>query len=174
MYRLGPVMQLAYLVDDLDAAARHWAQFAGCGPFFALRHLTFQTCLYRGAPCTADISVGIAYSGDIQIELIQQHNDAPSIYRDFAQRGNSQGGHHVGVLSADIDADLAHLKAMGHEPVQWGDMPNGMRFAYVESPAHPGAMVELIGATPGVTAFFGQMRDVARNWDGKDAIIETG
>jgi hypothetical protein len=37
------------------------------------------------------MGVALGYSGPIQIELIVQHNDAPSLYRDFlAER--PQGG----------------------------------------------------------------------------------
>ena len=79
----GPIMQNGFVVRDLEAAVHFWAETFGVGPFFAMRHIPFATCVYRGEPTDADLSVAIAYSGEHQIELVQQHNDAPSIYSEW-------------------------------------------------------------------------------------------
>ncbi len=33
----GPIRQIAYIVEDLDAAIRHWTAFAGIGPLDGLQ-----------------------------------------------------------------------------------------------------------------------------------------
>jgi hypothetical protein len=169
----GPVMQNAFVVPDLDAAMDHWTRVMGVGPFFVLEHIPFAECSFRGRPANIDITVGIAYWGDVQIELIVQHNDAPSIYTEFLGRGLS-GMQHMGVITSSVDDDLARLAERGVRPVQEGRTAAGIRFAYVSTDFHPGAMVELIEAKRGVLAFFDMMREAARNWDGTDPVRRTG
>jgi hypothetical protein len=165
----GPVMQNAFLVEDVRAAIEHWTGTMGVGPFFVFERVPFKEAWYRGRPATdIDLTVAIAYWGEVQIELIRQNNDVPSIYSDFRARGHT-GLQHIGVMSADLDADLTRLKCRGIVPVQHGNAA-GMRFAYVSTDFHPGGMVELIEATPKTIAFFARMREAAREWDGREPI----
>ena len=165
----GPVMQNAFVVDDLDAAMDHWLNKMGVGPFFVFEHVQFREIYFRDKPSDTDMTAAIAYWGDMQIELIKQHNVSPSIYSEFQGKG-LRGMQHMGVITTDLDADLAKLKPLGITPVQWGTVSSGMRFAYVSSDFHPGAMIELIEANEGITGFFQMMKDTAHNWDGKDPI----
>lgn len=166
---LGPVMQNAFVVADLDQAIRHWTGVMGVGPFFMFEHIGFRNVLYRGqAAAPIDLTVAIGYWGDLQIELIHQHDDNPSIYRDFASRHGS-GMHHMGVMSNTLEADLADLARLGVQPVFQG-CAAGMRFAYVQTDCHPGGMIELIEASAGARTFFSRMREAACDWDGRDPI----
>ena len=54
---------------------------------------------YKGQPSPVDISLALANSGTLQIELIQQRNDAPSLYLDFLQAGH-EGLQHLGYGSS--------------------------------------------------------------------------
>ncbi|MEM7504967.1 MAG: VOC family protein, partial [Pseudomonadota bacterium] len=139
---LGPIMQNGYVVRDWREAAAHWATVLGVGPFFALEHVEFAKCRYRGEPTAIDMTVAIAYTGDFQIELVQQHNDAPSIYTDFLAR-NPPGLQHVGTLVDDLDAALDE-NGLRSRIVQQGCTTAGARFAYVDTVLHDGTMLELI------------------------------
>ncbi len=161
----GPIVQNAYVVRDLEAAATHWATKLGVGPFYAMEHVQFGPAYLRGAPLTFDMSVAIAQWGEIQIELIVQHDSSPSIYSEFAAV-HGEGMQHVGVMTASLDEHLAALRPLGIEPVQWGATAGGMRFAYVNTDLHAGCMVELIESGPAVDAFFAMVRKGARQWDG--------
>lgn len=161
----GPIVQNAYVVRDLEAAAMHWSSKVGIGPFFALEHIPFGKVLFRGKPLNLDMSVAIAQWGEVQVELIQQHDAAASIYTEFAQR-HGEGLQHVGVMTTALDEHLDRLRPLGIEPVQWGATAAGMRFAYVNTDAQPGGMIELIETGPAVEAFFAMVRKAAGNWDG--------
>jgi hypothetical protein len=163
--RFGPVIQNAYVVRDIEAAVAHWAGKIGVGPFFLLEHIAFGEVLFRGRPLSIDLSVAIAQWGEVQIELIQQHDATPSIYTEFSAR-HGEGLQHLGVLCASVEAQLELLKAQGIEPVQWGATANGMRFAYLATDAHPGGMIELIEQGPAVEAFFALVRRAGSAWDG--------
>jgi len=84
-------MQNAFVVTDLDAALDHWTRVMGVGPFFVFERVEFAEIWYRGqSALDIDLSVAIGYWGDLQIELIRQRNDVPSIYTDFP--GRQAGG----------------------------------------------------------------------------------
>lgn len=169
LHRFGPVMQVAYVVDDVRVAAQRWADAFGVGPFFIQDHVRYREQAYRGEPSSLDVSLAFAFSGELQIELIQQHNDAPSIYRDFLAAGG-QGAQHLGALSADLDADTARLIERGFKIVQRGvSEVGGVQTIFFESPM--GGVVELIAACDGVRGAFAAMKAAAEHWDGVAATI---
>jgi len=165
----GPVMQLGFVVPDLEHGMRHWLDKVGIGPFFVLEHVKFAQVVYKGKPSGIDMSVAIAQWGEVQVELIQQFNDAPSIYSEFT--GREKGGlQHVGVMTNSVADDLVRLKTLGIEAVQQGHTGTGIRFAYLDTDDHPGAMIELIEAGPAITGFFQMVKDAAQGWDGSEPI----
>lgn len=165
--QLGPLMQNGYVVPDIQAAVRHWTDVMGVGPFFMFDHPEFSALSYRGKKCSADISAALAYWGDVQIELIQQWNDAPSVYRDWPAAVFG-GLHHVAVMTDSFTADLDRFRDRGLEPIQIGDL-GGIRFAYVPTDQHPGGMLELIEHGP-IDAYYTMFREAARDWDGMDPL----
>jgi hypothetical protein len=153
------------VVRDLEAAVHHWSSKLGVGPFYAIEHISFRQSYFRGSPLSLDMSVAVAQWGPIQIELVEQHNTDASIYTEFAAR-HGEGLQHVGVLTDSVAAHLDNLRQFGIEAVQWGETTGGMRFAYVNTDAYPGAMIELIESGAGVAAFFAKVRKSASDWDG--------
>ena len=115
--------------------------------------------------------IAMANSGDLQIELIQQRNDVPSLYREFAAK-HGEGLQHMSWWSttyqADFDAALARGLTIGHEGQING--PNG-RFVYFDTDqAHPGTVVELSDVSGTKMRFFDHIRRAAVDWDGSDPI----
>ena len=106
---IGCVMQIAFVPEDFDAALHHWTQVMGVGPFFLLENIQLKDSRYLGAPNECLFSIALAYWGDLQVELIRQENDAPSIYRGVA----GPGLHHTCLLTDDIAAARATADASG-------------------------------------------------------------
>jgi methylmalonyl-CoA/ethylmalonyl-CoA epimerase len=169
----GPIVQNAFVVRDLEAAIAHWTTKVGVGPFYLLDHIQYGEVYFRGAPVGLDMSVAIAQWGDIQIELIVQHDAAASIYTEFLAR-HDEGLQHLGVMTASLDEHLARLRPLGIEPVQWGATATGMRFAYVDTDRQAGGMIELIETGPAVEAFFAKVRRAADDWDGSRPLRRLG
>lgn len=163
--RFGPIVQNAFVVRDIEAAVAHWSGKIGVGPFFLLEHIRFGEVFFRGCPLALDLSVAIGQWGELQIELIQQHDASASIYTEFSAR-HGEGLQHLGVMCRSVEESLAQLKGAGIEPVQWGATANGMRFAYVGTDAHPGGMIELIEQGAAVDAFFAMVKRAGAQWDG--------
>lgn len=165
----GDIFQIAYVVDDLEAAVAHWTGTMGVGPFFRFPlPLEFEEVSMRGQRISPDADifagVAIAFSGETMVELIQP-GSAPSPYREFLAAGR-QGAHHVGTIASDYDAQLAAAKAAGVTVAFEGKLPMS-RFAYLDTDQlFPGAMVELIEPAQQMFDLFAQMKAAARDWDG--------
>jgi hypothetical protein len=166
----GPIRQVGYVVRDLDRAMADWLAL-GVGPWFVVREYT-QRAIYRGAQCQVTISVALANSAELQVELIFQHDDTPSIFTEFLDSGR-EGFHQLAWWVTDFDASMAAAEAAGW-PVVWSGAPDSQtRFAYVEPPAGgPAAIVEIMELTDATSGSF--IRDAARNWDGSDPIRTIG
>lgn len=168
----GEMRQIGIVVRDIETAMRHWIDVCGVGPWFYADRLPLTGFRYRGQPHDdLHISVALANSGDIQLELIQQRCDAPSLYRDFLARG-LEGMQHWSSWPEDYDARLASALAAGHEIGHEGDSPRG-RFVYLQAEGHPGTVVEMAELTPERARIFDGIRAAARGWDGADPVRET-
>ena len=74
----GPLRQMGYVVPDVEAAMRHWVEVCGVGPWFYAERLPLTAFTYGGKRYDDILlSIGLANSGDMQIELIQQRSDHP-------------------------------------------------------------------------------------------------
>ena len=86
----------------------------GVGPFYLLEHIPFGQVYFRGKPLALDMSVAVAQWGEMQIELIEQHDTNASIYTEFSSR-HAEGLQHVGVMTASLDEHLDRLRPHGIE-----------------------------------------------------------
>jgi catechol 2,3-dioxygenase-like lactoylglutathione lyase family enzyme len=170
----GPIRQIGYVVSDLDEALASWVGL-GVGPWLVMRGLPMRA-RYRGQPCETKLSLALSNSGELQIEVIQQEDDTPSVFTEFLA-SNGQGYHQLAYWAEDFDAAMKAVEDAGW-PVVWsGGEGHGVRFAYVEppdSPAVPSTMVEISELTDTQAASAKFIRDTAANWDGTDPIREMG
>jgi catechol 2,3-dioxygenase-like lactoylglutathione lyase family enzyme len=167
----GPIRQIGYVVTDLDAALASWVEL-GVGPWLVIRDLPMNV-RYRGEPCETTLSLALANSGEMQIELIYQHDDTPSIFTEFLA-ANGPGYHQLAYWAEDFDATMTAVADAGW-PVVWsGGEGFGVRFAYVEPPNSPATVVEISELTEGQAATAKFIRAAAANWDGSNPIREMG
>lgn len=137
--------QVAYVVEDLDAAVRHWADALGVGPWsvWTMGPDVLSETHYEGEPTQFGIRHALAWSGEMQIELVQPLS-GPSIFADQLA-ASGPGLNHVGRLVDDRPAERAALIASGYRAVQgatFGASRDG-RFEYFAAP-DGSAVVELI------------------------------
>ena len=166
----GPIRQIAYIVEDLDAAIRHWIAFAGIGPWTVYKNTSMRGHC-RGADTTVKMNVGLSYQDEVQIELIQVTSRTPSPYQDASGR-SLIGMHHIAWLSQDIDGDVARARQRGLVPAF--EASNGVvRVAYLESAAEPGLLLEFIEAAPVVLESFASGIKAAQEWDGGKAVAQV-
>jgi hypothetical protein len=166
--RFGPIVQLGYLVPDIEQAVRHWTERLGVGPFYLIEHTPFTELWYRGRAITADQSAALAQWGEMQVALVQQHDTRPCLNNEFGAlaRGGLQ---HLGVMTRSVTDDLERLAAQGIEALQWGAVGE-IKFAFLDTGQHDGLLVELIEDCAAIREFFAMVRDGARGWDGREPL----
>jgi len=156
----GGVRQFGFVVRDLDAAIASWVAL-GVGPWFVTRDITMGGCRYRGALSEPVVSLALANAGDMQIELIAQLDDTPSIYREFLDASGG-GFNQVAYWVEDVDAVRDAAVAAGWAEVWSGDL--GVRFSYLEHPEAPVPIVELTQKSELTDGGNETIRDAARTW----------
>lgn len=165
---LGPIMQLAFVPDDFDAALEHWTQVMGVGPFYLVENIHLDGMKYRGAPTDAVFTLALAYWGAMQIELIRPDNDAPSIYRgEYGSTGN--GLHHVCILVDDIAPAYAACAAHGAEIVIEGEF-GGKKVIYADPGGGAGALVEVLERSTTGPDLFAIIKAASEGWDGSEPV----
>jgi hypothetical protein len=170
---LGPIDQLGYVVDDIEAAMAHWVEKLGVGPCYFLPSPPMQDLAYRGRPTEARIAVALSFSGALQIELIQPVDDHPTPYRDFLA-AHGTGLHHLARFVDDYDAAMAGYASRGMEPFFGGrGLTEKQRFSYFDTETHGGTCSELI-ETVEFGGFFDAIRNAVSGWDGSDPIRTVG
>lgn len=163
------IFQHAYLVNDLEEAARRWHELLGAGPFFVARHHKTDRFLYRGEPVEADVSYAFAYCGPTQIQLIQQHDDTPSIYRDMYAHGE-EGFHHVAALVSDFAAERQRYVELGFE-IACELYADQVEAAYVDTRAAIGCFTEIHADPPHIVETFARWKKAHEAWDGSGRLI---
>ncbi|MGH8460998.1 MAG: VOC family protein [Stenotrophobium sp.] len=166
--RLGHIRQLGYIVEDVDGAVAAWSTRLKVGPWLIIRNVPLQA-VYRGLSSVPVIDCAFAYRGEMQIELIQQKNDAASPYRAFIEQGR-YGLHHTAFLSEQIADDVKRLQQAGLTLACDINMPTGGRYVYFDA-AVPGEQtyIELLELTPALKQMFEQGMPAAASWDGRGA-----
>ncbi len=170
---IGGVVQLAFVPGDVDAALTYWTQTMGAGPFVALEHLQMDAATYKGAPAEIDFSAYIGYWGDLQIEIIVQHDDAPSIYKSWRDEGR-EGLHHVCLVTSDMPRARRIIADAGGTVVQEAFLPGGAEVIYAETGGGPGSMVEVFQPAQAALDLFAWIKSLAVDWDGTNPVRRLG
>ncbi len=165
---LYTVRQLAYVVRDMDAALKYWIEVLKVGPFFMIEHAALENQKFFGKPSNTDVSIALGNSGDLQIELIYQHNDEPSVYKEFLDAGRV-GVHHFGLMPEDYEATCEQYKALGHEAA-FECTIGGVPLVYFDTVKTVGHYIELWDNHSLFKEMFLMVEEAAKGWDGRDAI----
>ena len=165
------IIQNAYYVSDLDTAITRFHQLWGLGPFFVRRHIALENVVYRGEPSELDISAAYTQSGDIMIELVTQHNEAPSTFRDRYQSTES-GFHHVALAFGDHDQQVRRFNDLGYASVTSFKTAEGRGATYLDTVATTGHATEIYIVNDSLRELYASVRHAAETWDARDLVID--
>lgn len=161
----GVPVQLAYVVTDVVAAARHWAVGHGAGPFFVNPHIEVNDVMHRGRPASFDHSTALGQWGGLMIELLQDHGTGSSVVRDLYLPGQI-GLHHVAMFVDDLDAETDRFVRSGYPLAQSAIARGVTRFHFIDTVRERGHFLELYEPNPSLTATYVRVAEAARGWDG--------
>ncbi len=166
---LNAIFQYAYVVEDLDRAMREQHELLGVGPWFLTDPFTPAVARYRGKPTRLTAQLAFAFSGHVMIELIKQHDDSPSVFREVVER-SGYGFHHFGLNTPDFDASVARLRKEGYEEAYYDVFGDDVRVMYFDTTDRLPSMTEFVELTPGWEALKTAMWSATLNWDGSRPI----
>jgi len=148
----GQIFQLGFVVADIDASMRFYAEAPGIGHFTCSRGFKAPAGWYRGSSAMPELTIAHAFTGRLFLEFIQQHDDIPSVYKEFTDK-HGYGLHHLGIALApeDFDKTLERYYSLGFENIFTDQLPGGARIRYI-GPKNEGAAEKLRNET-GVSYF---------------------
>jgi hypothetical protein len=165
--------QSAFFVPDLYEAIQQWHGLRGIGPFYVMKNIVPHEFYYYGKPGYLDMSIALAQCGAMQIELVQQHSDEPTVYTDMYPKGSRGGFHHVCHLAPKLAHEMEAYARIGVVPGSHG--ANGpINFAYFDTRKFTGYYTEVIEEETNLMGLFQEIAKVAATWDGKDLIRVVG
>ncbi len=173
MRPIDRVYQVAYIVDDLEAAALRWIGEGGAGPFTIFRHFKLIEPRTAEGLAVPDFSFALGFSGVVNIELIQVHSYGPSVY-NLPGFGRPPYPHHVARLTNDIEATVARYEKIGCPLLLGGGFEPKSSLAYMDTRNRLGCITEFIQVNPQVVEILNGLEAQAASWDGKDPLREFG
>ena len=137
---LGPIEQVAYIVEDMDRAIPSYE--ALFGPF-TVSEQTLDDCTVRGKPADIALKMAVNNDGPVEIELIQPTKGESPWTEHLVNHG--EGLHHVRFRVPKIDPKLEELQARGFETLLFKRFGPEVAFAYLQTPdSFGGHVIELL------------------------------
>jgi hypothetical protein len=138
----GHIMQVAYVVRDLDASVkRHWDVF-GIGPWdiYLFNASKVRDYVYRGKPATHEALIAVTWHEGIQLEVIQPVSGR-CIYDEFLET-KGEGLHHIKLYYADTAKAAADYTRRGYPVTQSGWFDDDVHY-YLDTEKDFGYVIEL-------------------------------
>jgi hypothetical protein len=162
---VGGIVQIAYTVKDIERGMRDYTERLNVGPWFVTGPFVPARGFYRGQPTDMSLTLAVAYSGHMMVELIEQHDDKPSVYQETIKT-KGYGFHHWGMCSRSFDARFSDVS------------PRGVRIVYVDTTRDLPGMLEIIETTDALEAIYHSYFAAAQGWNGEDPVrrwsLQTG
>jgi Glyoxalase/Bleomycin resistance protein/Dioxygenase superfamily len=167
---LQGIAQIAYVVQEIDAAMREYSRHLGVGPWFVRGPFTPPEGLLRGRPHSPRLTLARGFVGHTMIELITQHDEGPSVYHEDPGRPRRYGFHHWAVMTRDFDAEIERYARAGFGEAFSDRLPSGSRVVYVDATAMLGGMIEVIEYSAAQERTYTEMYQAAVGWTPAEAL----
>ncbi len=167
---LGPIHHLAYVVEEIEPAARRLQEQFGAGPFFFLDEVPLSDVSSRGEPGEFVHASAFGICNAVPVELMVIANLAPERAAARFAGDAAPRFHHVAyaVPPASLDSIRAELEAAGLPEYLHAHFGEDVDFTYHDGSASLGHDIEVHADSDGLRGFFAMFEAAAENWDGSD------
>lgn len=133
--------QVGVVVRDLEQAVAFYERL-GIGPFEEgpSAH-TVERKIYGETSTDAKVEGRLAQMGNIEFELLQPVSGR-TVQGDFLEE-HGEGVVHICAHTDDLERDIEELTGLGYEIISEGKLSDGGRFAYFDTRAVGGLILEL-------------------------------
>ena len=167
----GKAVHTAFVVPDIEQAVNRMLE-SGIGPAYYMKGIRVPG-RYRGERNDVLITAVFFYSGSLQYEFIQQHDDTPSAYREFMERTPEGGLHHVAYFCDNFAAAIRGAAEAGQmfDIVQEFIGEDGSPYEIYMEPldSKDPVLVQLMLPGP-LEDCFAEMERTAATWRGENPI----
>jgi glyoxalase/bleomycin resistance protein/dioxygenase superfamily protein len=176
-FSFGPrdnsIIQIAYTVADIEQGMRHYAELLHVGPWFLVGPFVPPKGVYRGVMTTMKVSLALAYSGELMVELIQQHDQQPSVFQETLKTRGAHGFHHWAIGARDFEKATARYRSRGYQEAFTDTAPDplGCRVIYFDTGRDLPGMLEVIEMNTPAEQAFHKIYQAAQEWNGTDHIV---
>ena len=143
---LPSVGQLGFIVHDIQSSLPSIAAAFNLKTWFEPQYSQKEFTI-GGERIELDFNIAFAYSGKLQIELVEEKSHQAAIYQDHLD-SHGEGLHHLGFFVPDLDAKLNIAKTMGLDILlesQFKTAGGGsVRFAYLDTRQLCGIIMEVV------------------------------
>jgi hypothetical protein len=165
----GRLVQIAYRVNDLEAACHEWAAKVGAGPFLVRRHLPV-TAVHNDEPAIYDHSAAFGQWGPVMLELIELHECEPASMREVLEHDRGGQPNHFACFVDDLEAASASLEAQGMPLTMALTSSSGMNVRFHDARHVVGGVLELYVGSEHLRGFYDTVAANAVDWDGSDVV----
>jgi len=144
--KLPKVSQIGIVVPEIGKAVYYFSKFLNINRWFRSKTAS-NDATFKGESFSLELDIALAFSGGMEIELIQMLTDRECIYSDIMKR---QGGglHHIGTMVRGFDKKLDQMKAAGIGVIQSGVIKTVggavTKYAYMDTVSTCGIISEII------------------------------
>lgn len=139
----GDIIQIAHLVEDLDAAMQHYWEAFAMGPWdvYTYGPHNVNNSIYRGEPAKHIYKIAVCWINGVQMELMQPVSGY-SIYDEYIEK-HGYGLHHLKLYFADCEKALETYQARGYQVVQSGNIGDDVFYYLDTEERFQGAVIEI-------------------------------
>lgn len=169
---LGPIHHLAYVVEEIEPAARRLHEQFGAGPFFFLDEVPVRDVSSRGAPAEFLHASAFGICNEVPVELMAIASIAPARAAERFAATAAPRFHHVAyaVPPAELATIRAGLESSGLPEYLHARFGEDVDFTYHDGSTSLGHDLELHADSDGLRGFFAMFEAAAENWDGTDLL----
>ena len=164
------LVQMAFLVPDLEAGCAALNRAYGWGPFLGGTEGVLADHVYRGEPADPIRIRGVfVQTGAINVEVIEVVSEAPSAFHEMLRADGQPVLHHCATFAADYEGARDHLVAQGYPVVSEFGFA-GRRICYVDTRRLLGYMTEIYPDLPIIRAMYAETVDATAARPGDPSI----
>jgi hypothetical protein len=165
------IVQVCYMVKDLEQACEKMHRLLGVGPFLGGVEFDLTNHKYRGEPARpVTLKGAFVQSGELNIELLELKSEGPSAFHDMYLPGE-EGIHHVAMFCVDYEQRKAELVARGCTVASEFTFGNGIQIGYIDARHILGHMIEIYPNDPTIHNMYRVAREAPSRWDGQNLIV---
>ena len=173
MSDLGKIHHLAYVVEEIPAAAQLLNEQFGAGPFFFIDEVPVTDVTSRGEAAEFVHASAFGICNEVPVELMVIEKLAPERAAERFAGTTFPRFHHIAyaVPAAEVESTRAALEESGLPEYLQASFGEDVNFTYHDGSASLGHDIELHVDSDGLRGFFAMFEGAAAEWDGSTDLL---